>query len=344
MEHRIELRMPDAIRVFSCEKTEKLLFAALRAGVDLPYGCATGTCGGCKLSLQQGQVHTAWPEAPGNRALRHSSDVLACQTVPNTDCVIDVRALKSGHSGAVLAYFDGVLSRVTPWGDGLYCVDIELDRPLPFLPGQFVLLGVDGIVGYRAYSPSTSNPFATRLQLVIRKSVQGQMTSLLCDPNRVGQSLKVLGPMGHAHVRSGVDGDLAVLTGGSGSAVALSLLDWVNHSGHLLHHRMDLVCGLRTATPSPLLESLSRAALRWKEKLNVTVAVSETDAQLPVTDGIRIERGMAHEVAARCYKLDQWKERAVFVAGPEVMVQASMRTLIKQGQIFPASIRFDNFS
>ncbi|MGH7397823.1 MAG: 2Fe-2S iron-sulfur cluster-binding protein, partial [Candidatus Rokuibacteriota bacterium] len=43
---------------FECDPGEKILHAALRRGVELPYECATGTCGTCKAKLVSGRPVT----------------------------------------------------------------------------------------------------------------------------------------------------------------------------------------------------------------------------------------------------------------------------------------------
>ena len=54
-------------RDFECEPGEKILHAGLRSGVELPYECATGTCGTCKARLVSGQAQSEWPGSPGER-------------------------------------------------------------------------------------------------------------------------------------------------------------------------------------------------------------------------------------------------------------------------------------
>ncbi|MFX6118657.1 2Fe-2S iron-sulfur cluster-binding protein, partial [Acinetobacter baumannii] len=43
-------------RQFSCDASESILTAAIRAGVGLPYGCKNGACGSCKGKLVSGEV------------------------------------------------------------------------------------------------------------------------------------------------------------------------------------------------------------------------------------------------------------------------------------------------
>ena len=43
---------------FECDPEQKILHAGLRRGFELPYECATGTCGTCKARLVSGRVES----------------------------------------------------------------------------------------------------------------------------------------------------------------------------------------------------------------------------------------------------------------------------------------------
>src|SRR5712671_1555203 len=79
---------------FACAPGQTVLAAALAAGVDLPYECASGSCGSCRARLLDGSVASRWVDAPGlsDRDRRKGDRILCCQSVPQTDCVIQIRA------------------------------------------------------------------------------------------------------------------------------------------------------------------------------------------------------------------------------------------------------------
>ena len=50
---------------FDCDEGEILLYAGLRHGIELPYECATGTCGTCRARVRDGDIELQWDDAPG---------------------------------------------------------------------------------------------------------------------------------------------------------------------------------------------------------------------------------------------------------------------------------------
>ena len=90
---KIVVTARNGTREFACEPREKILHAALRSGVELPYECATGTCGTCKARLTSGRAESHWPEAPGRKYFKSDADLLTCQSVAGEDCALEVGPL-----------------------------------------------------------------------------------------------------------------------------------------------------------------------------------------------------------------------------------------------------------
>ena len=191
---------------FECDPGEKILHAALRRGVELPYECATGTCGTCKAKLVSGRTESEWPEAPGTKYLKTESDVLTCQSVAHEDCALEVFALKSGVPGAeaprVLAGVVRDLRRLT---HDVVAFDVDLDGTLEFAAGQFALLTVPGIVGALAYSMVNFDRAAARLTFVVKKKPHGAISEWLFGDGVEGARLELFAPLGHATWEPGTD-------------------------------------------------------------------------------------------------------------------------------------------
>ncbi|MGA8949958.1 MAG: 2Fe-2S iron-sulfur cluster-binding protein, partial [Xanthobacteraceae bacterium] len=70
---------------FDCGEREAILYAGLRQGVNLPFECATGTCGTCRARIMSGEVEVRWKEAPGGARLKPlKGDILMCQSWPRS--------------------------------------------------------------------------------------------------------------------------------------------------------------------------------------------------------------------------------------------------------------------
>lgn len=343
----MQIRIGGELQSLVCEPEERLLYAALRQGFEVPYECATGTCGSCRAKVISGEVKSLWPDAPGNASLRAADEVLLCQSQGCAGCVIEAGIGKSAQPLPPPAYYEGAIVVVSPDADGLSRVQLQLDAPLTFLPGQFVLVSLAGVEGYRAYSPDHYGGQAvSRLSFVVRSKEEGALSPKLCSPDSVGSHVRVFGPLGFANVRADEDGDITVVVGGSGAGVALSILDWAVASGHLERHRLDVVCGLRTFQSTELFKQFANFSDRFPDRLGIVMALSNEPDPSVLPDRVgrmRVEVGFAHEVAERCLA-GTWADRTVFVAGPPPMVKGTLRMLLTKAKVKPDKIRYDSFS
>ena len=74
-------------RVFSMDRNQSVLDAALSQGLDLPYSCKGGVCSTCRCKLKEGQV-----DMDANFALEDyevaRGFILTCQSYPVTDRLV----------------------------------------------------------------------------------------------------------------------------------------------------------------------------------------------------------------------------------------------------------------
>jgi CDP-4-dehydro-6-deoxyglucose reductase/ferredoxin-NAD(P)+ reductase (naphthalene dioxygenase ferredoxin-specific) len=84
---RVTVRNSD--RTIDCPSNRTILQAAISAGIDFPYACATGNCATCISRLEAGEVallprsDTALGEAQ-----RQSGLTLACRARPLSDVTL----------------------------------------------------------------------------------------------------------------------------------------------------------------------------------------------------------------------------------------------------------------
>ena len=70
----------------SCSADQTVLQAAVAAGVDYPYVCATGNCATCISELRGGEVSMlGYSDNALSAAQRADGKVLACRTMPRSD-------------------------------------------------------------------------------------------------------------------------------------------------------------------------------------------------------------------------------------------------------------------
>ncbi len=84
MTHRILVTNAD--RTIDCAEQSTILAAAVDAGIDFPYGCASGNCGLCMCKLVKGQVQLL-PYGDGalGPAQERRGMTLACRAMPRSD-------------------------------------------------------------------------------------------------------------------------------------------------------------------------------------------------------------------------------------------------------------------
>jgi toluene monooxygenase electron transfer component len=314
--------------------------------VELPYECATGTCGTCKARLVRGRATSAWPEAPGRTYLKSEAELLTCQSVAEEDCALEVFALKTREAAAPPRALSGVVRGRRRLTHDVVAFDVELDAPLDFDAGQFALLTVPGIAGARAYSMVNFDRATRRLAFVVKKKPGGAVSAWVFGDGVEGARLGVFGPVGHAIFQAGTERHLLCIAGGSGIAGMMSILSLACQAGHFASWDGHVYFGVRTAADGFFLDELEAFRAQCPARLSVTVALSDEDVPdaLPARyPGFAFARGFVHAVAGERMK-ERFAGVRAYVAGPPPMVDASLRLLLREARLPPADIRYDKFS
>lgn len=316
---------------------ETILFAGLRAGLPLPYECASGGCGSCKARVVSGGVRTLWDDAPGlsERDRRRGDRVLLCQSAPLGDCEIRVNLTDPLPAPAPARLAGQLLSQRQITGDtSLFTVEVETE--LDWIPGQFVHLEFpDGV--RRAYS-MTRPPAAAgsrTLELLIRAKPGGEASSWLFGRLAEGDRLVVEGPYGKAHAQSPADRPVLCLAGGTGLAPILAIADRLQAEspGRVL----QLYVGARTAEDVVLAE---RLAVLQERGADVVIAVDGGFRRgHDVPAGVRAGMVLDHAAA----DLPDLGSHDVYLAGPPAMVEAALRRLVREGTAPADRVFVDKF-
>jgi toluene monooxygenase electron transfer component len=345
----IEVRSKSSSCTFGAEPQEPLLYAALRAGVAVPYECATGTCGTCKARRLAGVIVGDWREAPGSAYLRPDRDeVLLCQTRALSDCSFEIPgSVNLASTTRVRPYFGrGVIGRIDSLTQDTVELVLELDPALEFDAGQFAVLRVPHLAGYRGYSMTNHPGSASQAKFVVKRKPDGAFTDWLFSGARPGDSIEWFGPLGKAIFAPQEQRTIVCIAGGSGIASIMSILEAGCSSRHFDHFEAAIFFGVRTGADAFYLDRLQRFAETFPHMLRITVAISH---DVPAEDmrerypSLTFESGFPHEIAARDLA-GRFAGRVAYLAGPPILVDVSIRMLITQGRLPVRDIRYDKFS
>jgi NAD(P)H-flavin reductase/ferredoxin len=196
---------------FHANVGDLLLDSALLNGVELPHDCRSGVCGSCRVRLVDGKVFGGTEEG--------SDMIYACQARVVSDLTLETEPLPETIS---LAARVAELTRLAPDVIG---VNIEIPRPLNYLPGQYCKLQFRGFPE-RCYSPSyplEGAPDRHLLQFHIRRFPDGAVSSTLGKDIRAGHRVRVTGPLGSAHFRPNHHGRIVLVASGTGFAPMWSI-------------------------------------------------------------------------------------------------------------------------
>ena len=332
---------------FDCGERESILYAGLRQGLNLPFECATGTCGTCRARLTAGEVDIRWKDAPGGERLKpEKGDLLMCQTRARSDCWLRVPSGLAVANKAGPASRRGTIRGLKRLTTDVLHFDLHLTSPMRFQPGQFVVLETPEIAGGRAYSIVNFASELQRLALVVKRKPNGRFCNWLFNSVSGEPEVDVFGPLGRAIFRPEEKRNFVCIAGGSGIAGMMSILECAAQVDHFRNHQAAVYFGVRTLADAFYLEQLSRYAAASHGNLDVTVALSDEKvpaaalhAEFPI---LKLADGLVHEVAAKAMA-GQDPDLIAYVAGPPIMVDSAIRALIVGG-VMRKDIRYDKFS
>lgn len=320
----LQIKFQSSEQSFSCQPGDGLLRSALRSGVGLPYECASGGCGACRVQLIEGEMEDLWPEAPGlPQRQRDRGFRLACQSRPLTDCMIRVRAsLRDTTAPQPSRRIARLVCRTEITAD-MTEFTFGTEDAAEFVPGQFALLGLPGVQGDRAYSMSNLPNSSGLWSFVIKRVGEGRGSAALFERLCIGDSIALDGPYGVAHLRNESPRNIVGIAGGSGLSPLLSILSAAAR-GRQRERRLSLFYGGRK--PSDLCApAMIERDPEMVGRVECVTAISD------VTYGgdWNGERGFIHEVVRRRLEHEGHPaDNDYYFCGPPVMTDAVQRMLL----------------
>ncbi|TPE48957.1 benzoate 1,2-dioxygenase electron transfer component BenC [Amaricoccus solimangrovi] len=330
MTYQIALNFEDGVtRIIDCDEDELVMDAAFRQKINIPMDCRDGVCGTCKCHCEKGEYELGFyldeamteEEAEG----RH---ILTCQMTPKSDCVVAVPASSAVCKTAAEAVKGEVIA-VDRLSSTAFGLRVRPGKPIPFLPGQYVNIGVPGTDRHRSYSFSSA-PGADEASFLIRDLPGGLMSSWLGERAKPGDALELTGPMGAFYLRP-IERPQLWLAGGTGLAPFLAMLEQVAAEG--TEHPIRLFYAVTRAADLVELDRLRALAERIEGLTLVTILAAEDETHERkgfVTDHLNPEDFNLGDVD-------------VYLCGPPPMVEAVRHHMTALG-VTPASFHFEKFN
>ncbi len=278
------------------EPGETLLDAALRAGVALPYSCQAGNCGTCKCEYLSGEIFELEHSEHALKAEERARNViLACRTQVWGD--VAVRRIEAEelvlHPSRVMRCRVTALERLT---HDIREVRLSIESGGPLnMPGEAVLV------------------------FQIRHMPRGRTSSFVAEHLKIGEGVRVSGPLGVSYLRDKHIGPVLLIAGGSGLAPIGSILRSVLARGY--GEAVGLYFGVRTERDiyhEPLLKDLATRHANFRYQV---VLSEQRDTERRV--------GFVHEAVAT--DISDFTGYKAYLAGPPPMVEAVTEMLLAKG-------------
>lgn len=303
---------------FAIAEGEALLDAALRADITLAYSCRTGRCGTCKGQVRAGSTIAIHDELGLSQSERDAGWILTCVRSAASDLELEVEDL----GDLQLFHAKTLPCRIQTMGPlSIDVVKVVLRLPATsdfnFHPGQYIeVIGHGGL--RRSYSIANAPASDRHIELHIRRVPGGAMSEYWFEQAKVGDLLRLNGPLGTFFLRN-VDGlDLVFLATGTGIAPIKAILE-------------RLAEGRQQSLPRSV-------AVFWGGRVRGDIYWDTQEAGLdhqfvPVLsradDGWDGPRG--HVQQALIQQSREWDHTVVYACGSDVMIHSARQQSIGAG-------------
>ena len=318
MNHKVAFSFADGKTLFfPVGANEILLDAALRNGIKIPLDCREGVCGTCQGRCESGEYTQDYVDEEALSSLDlQQRKMLSCQTRVQSDAnfYFDFDSSLCNASGPVQVR--GTVSDVQQVSTSTAILQVQLDQPLDFLPGQYARVAVPGTDSWRSYS--FANRPGNQLQFLVRLLPDGVMSNYLRERCQAGDAMLLEAPLGAFYLRH-VIRPLVLVAGGTGLSALLGMLDELAANG--CSQPVHLYYGVRSA------EDLCEAAriqdyARKIPGFRYTEVLSDASSEWPGKRGYLTEH----------FDLAELRDRSadMYVCGPPPMVESIQQWLVDQ--------------
>ena len=325
---------------FTVNQDETLLEAALRQGVNLPYGCKNGACGSCKGKIVEGQVtHGQHSQSALSSADETSGGTLFCCAHPQSDLLIEAREVQGAGDIAIRKVPCRVNSIVKPSNDvAILKLQLPAAERFQFLAGQYLeFLLKDG--QRRAYSIANAPEQEGPLELHIRHLPGGVFTDFVfgavTPALKEKDILRFEGPLGSFFLREDSKKPIIFVAAGTGFAPIKSIIEQMQ--AKKIDRPIHLYWGGRR--PSDLyLDDLCKSWAKDIPAFEYIPVISDALAE----DSWQGRTGFVHQAVMADHP--SLKDFQVYACGAPVMVNAAREDFSSQCHLPEEEFFADSFT
>jgi ferredoxin-NAD(P)+ reductase (naphthalene dioxygenase ferredoxin-specific) len=312
----MKLHIQPLDRVIEVTPGANLLATLREHEIPVSYSCTAGRCGTCRCKVVEGNV--ADSVNPGHFIDAEGGQyVLACTSTMIGDCTIEIPEPDEviHHPAKILKATVTAADRVT---HDIVRLRLRSAKPLEFSPGQYATL---------QFTPQHVRPYSMaglqnddELEFHVRIVKDGLVSNYIGRELKVGDTVRVSGPLGTSYLRTRHEGPMLCVAGGTGLAPVLAIVRGALESG--MRNDIHVYFGVRSERDIYCTDTLSGLAERYPN-LTVHVVVTEGSADPALRSGIVTEA-----VAQDWSSLAGWR---AYLCGAPPMVDAATLVARERG-------------
>lgn len=299
---------------FIVEKDETILTAALRQGINLPYGCRSGNCGTCKSHLVEGNIHYNVENLCLIEEEKQNNITLLCQALADSDLVIEAQVIPDNEEIIIKKLPCRVLEKKTLCHDVVSLrIKVPTMEKFAYYAGQYIdILLPDG--RHRSFSIANAPHTSDNIELHIRIIEGGEFTNNALKDIEEKTILRIEGPHGQFYLHEESERDMIFMAGGTGFAPIKGIIE--HAITHNINRQMYLYWGVRSEEDLYMHELATMWANDFEHIHYIPVLSGPKGSEAE-----RFRTGYVHEAIIEDFP-DGLAPYDLYASGPPAMIEA----------------------
>jgi naphthalene 1,2-dioxygenase ferredoxin reductase component len=323
----VEVLVQPLNRIVRVEPGANLLRSLQAAQIPMSYSCMAGRCGTCRCKVLGGEVldHGREQQRPLDA---NATYVLACQTYITEPCTIEIPEPDEVvvHPARIVK---ATIAAVEEMTHDIRRLLLTTNRPIDYSPGQYAHI---------QFTQGDTRPYSMarlctdrELEFHVRLIPDGRVSEHIARTLKVGDIVRLSGPLGTAYLRRKHAGPMLCVAGGTGLAPVLSIIRGATAAK--MHNPIHVYFGVRA--PRDIY------GLDWLESLKPNYPNLKVHVVVASGGDPRKQRcGLVTEALERdLHNLSGWR---AYVCGSPPMVEA-VTALTRRMGITPDHVYADAF-